>query len=244
MKVLLLAAGYGTRLYPLTKYIPKALLPIKGKPVVEYIIEKLFKAGLKDIYTVTNARFYKDMQEWSCKFDKISKINIEIINNETTSYKDKLGAVGDIKFVIDKKQINDDLFVIASDNFFDFDLKGFIKFTKKHKFPLLGTVELKNSTLLSHYGVVKTKEDNTVLTFQEKPKHPKSNLIATGMYFFPGNSLELIERYLKKENTSDNLGCLIKWISENYKVYAYPFKGHWYDIGSSKGYNDAVNFSK
>lgn len=239
MKVLLLAAGYGTRLYPLTKNIPKALLPIEGKPVIEYTIERLNKYNqIDDIYIVTNDRFFPKINEWKDTFISENNSSIEVINDNTNSDENKLGAVGDIGYILDKKNITDSVLVIASDNLFEFGLNDFFKAARDFsKCVTIGTVDFSsNKKAISKYGVVKLDSDNRVIEFEEKPDNPASNLVAIGLYYFPEETLSLISKYLREGNNPDNTGYLIRWLCENYKVYAHKFPCKWYDVGSFEGY--------
>lgn len=240
MKILILAAGYGTRLYPLTKDVPKALLPIKGAPVIEYILENLKDVNSEKIYIVTNDRFAFRFKRWLQNLDSKNitelKDKIEIVNDRTTSDEDKLGAIGDINFVIQEKNINDDLMVLAADNLFNFDLSNFVAFSKENESPTIGITTLENKNLVSQYGVVELDTENKIKRFKEKPENPSTNKVAIGIYFLPRISLSLIKEYLRKGNNPDAIGFLIRWTCENYRVYCYNFEGKWFDIGSKEGY--------
>jgi len=240
MKVLILAAGYGIRLYPITKDISKVLLPVKGKPVIEYIVEKLEYINVNGIYVVTNDRFFSHLEEWvngvKRSNSKISNF-IEVINDCTISENDKLGAIGDVDYVIKNKKIQEDLLIIAGDNLFEFGLNEFISFSQRNsKYPTIGITSLDSKKLASQYGIVKIDENNHVKEFEEKPINPKSNLVAIGIYYFSLESLYLISEYLEEKNNPDAMGYLITWFCKNYEVYSYSFLGQWYDIGSLERY--------
>lgn len=240
MKVLILAAGYGTRLYPLTKNIPKALLPVNGTPIIEYILINLKNINLEKIFIVTNDQFCDKFKNWIQNINnseiKELKDKIEIINDNTTSDEDKLGAIGDIDYVIKEKEVNDDLMILAADNLYNFKLSDFINFSKKDNYPTIGITSLENEKLVSKYGVVQVGKNNKVKSFEEKPEMPPTNKVAIGIYFLPQCSFILIEKYLNERNNPDAIGFLIEWMCKNYEVYCYDFKGKWIDIGSKEGY--------
>ncbi len=241
MKVLVLAAGYGTRLYPLTKNTPKVLLSVKGKPVIKHIIEKLENhENITDIYVVTNNKFFPNLEKWKNNLDSKIKNTISIINDNTYSEKDKLGTVGDINYVLQRESIKASLLIILGDNFFEFKLDYFLKDSKQYDnlHPEVAVIDFsKRAESVSKYGVVKLDDNNRIIEFEEKPKYPNSTLVAAGIYFFPLNSLKLIPEYLNSGNNPDNVGYLIKWLCENYKVYAHRFDyDKWHDIGSVDTY--------
>ncbi len=232
MDAIILAAGYGTRLYPLTLNKPKPLLGVAGKPMMEHIIDKLEEISLNNIYVVTNSKFYTNFKEWSNNFK--SRVPIEIINDGTLSNEDRLGAIGDVNFVINKKKINDDIIVIAGDNLFEFPLKGILNLFKKMKSTTIALYNVKDIKLATLYGVVAIDDNSKIIDFQEKPKQPKSTLISTGVYFFPKKAISLIKEYVKKSTNADKTGSFIQWLYNKEKVYAYVTNKPWYDIGDKK----------
>ena len=182
MDAIILAAGYGTRLYPLTKDRPKPLLNISGKPMIEHIINKLEKADIiNKIYIVTNDKFEQHFIKWLHNFD--AKKSIEIVNDNTKSNKDRLGALGDIHYTIKIKNIKEDIIVIAGDNLFELHLNGVINMFNKRKHNVVVLYDVKDMELAKNYGVVGVK-NNIVVNFEEKPTKPKSTLVSTGIYLF------------------------------------------------------------
>jgi glucose-1-phosphate thymidylyltransferase len=240
MKALVLAAGYATRLYPLTKDYPKPLLKLGSKPIIDYIIEKLdLLDEIDEIIVITNSRFFSHFSKWS-KSVRVNK-KISLIDDLTKSLSDKLGAIGDMDFAIQNKSIKDDLMVIGGDNLFDDSLKGFLSFAKsKTKSPVLGAYNIGNKTDAKKYGVLKLNKENKVINFQEKPSAPKSTLVAMCLYYFPKSKLALIKEYLGKKNKQkDATGLYIDWLRRRVAVYGFVFGGRWYDIGDHKFYNEA-----
>ncbi|MCH8329459.1 MAG: nucleotidyltransferase family protein [Nanoarchaeota archaeon] len=230
MDAIILAAGYAVRLYPLTENTPKPLLKVAGKPIVEHIINKLEELDIiNKIYIVTNDKFEQNFIEWLHNFD--AKKSIEIINDRTKSNDDRLGALGDVRYVIDTKKITDDIAVIAGDNIFEFSLNDVIDLFKKKESNIVVLHDVKNLELAKQYGVVEVK-DSTVINFEEKPAQPKSTLISTGIYLFPKETLPLIKKYIDDGNSPDKTGSFIEWLHKRDKVYAYVTDKPWYDIGN------------
>ncbi|MFH0913282.1 MAG: nucleotidyltransferase family protein [Candidatus Omnitrophota bacterium] len=245
MKALILAAGYATRLYPLTREYPKPLLKVGQRPIIDYIIDKL--QGLEEIdeiIVVTNSKFMPQFKKWRLSL-KIKK-RISLIDDLTSSHKDKRGAIGDMHFVINKKRLKDDLLVIGGDNLFDGGLEGFLSFVKNNPHPVIGAYNIRDMRQARRYGVIKLDRKNRIIDFKEKPKNPKSTLIAMCVYYFPKKRIGLIEEYLKSRvNKHDATGFYIDWLRKKAPVYGFVFDGCWYDIGDHKFYDQAKkNFLK
>tara|TARA_Y100000310_G_C20650770_1_gene799292 strand:- start:1232 stop:1963 length:732 start_codon:yes stop_codon:yes gene_type:complete len=237
MDVVILAAGYATRLYPLTYNTPKPLLKVAGKPIVEHIISKLEELDdINNIYLVTNDKFEQNFAEWSSNFN--SKKPIEIINDKTKSNDDRLGALGDINHAINAKKIDNDFMVIAGDNLFEFSLQDVINLFEGKKSNIIALYDVKDLELAKHYGVVETEND-IVAGFEEKPYNPKSTLISTGIYLFPKKTIPLIKQYIDEGNNLDKTGSFIEWLYKIEVVYAYITDKAWYDIGNFEQLEEA-----
>jgi glucose-1-phosphate thymidylyltransferase len=240
MKALILAAGYATRLYPLTKEFPKPLLEVKDRPIIDYILDKLDAvASIDEIFIVTNSKFISFFRKW-VKSVKSSK-KITLVDDLTKNNQDRLGAIGDINFVIKNKKVCKDLLVVGGDNLFSGPLKGFLDSAKKNiRSVNIGLFKLKHKIDASRYGVAKLNKQNKVVSFEEKPKHPKSCLVAMCLYFIPGNLLGLSKKYAQeKSKQADATGGYIAWLKDTVDVYGYIFKGSWFDIGDYKYLNAA-----
>ncbi len=240
MKALILAAGYATRLYPLTKEYPKPLLEVKGRPIIDYIVDKFKNIPVIDeIYVVTNSKFIRVFRRWAKALESPKKITL--IDDLTKNNRDRLGAIGDIDFVIKKKGIKEDLLVIGGDNLFNGRLKGFLDFSRRHHgAPCIGLYRLKKRKDAGRYGVAKLNSRKAVISFIEKPKHPQSCLVAMCLYYMPKDSLGLIKEYMRNnKKQADTTGGYIAWLKGRVDVYGYVFKGYWFDIGDYKYLNAA-----
>lgn len=242
MDAIILAAGYATRLHPLTLSKPKPLLEVAGKPMIEYIIKKLEELDtINKIYIVTNSKFSKTFLEWLHKFD--AKKSIEIINDGTKNDKDKLGALGDMNYVINTKNIENDIIIIAGDNLFDLSLHEVVSIFEKKKHNVIVLHDVKDVELAKNYGVVGIN-NNIIVNFEEKPVSPKSTLVSTGIYIFPKKTLSLINKYIEQGNNPDKSGSFIEWLHKRDVVYAYVTDKKWYDIGSLEQLEKANKYFK
>lgn len=232
MKALVLAAGYATRLYPLTLDQPKPLLKVGGKPIIEYILDKIYEIEKIDqIYIVTNNKFKNNFDEWLKNYN--SKRPINIINDGTLSNDDRLGAVGDINFVIKQENINDDLLVIAGDNLFEFSLTKLTDIKNQKNSAVMAVMDLKDPKLIANrYGNIIIDQDNKIINFEEKPAEPKSSLAASATYLFTKEALVEVNNCLRENPNLDAPGNLIIYLINKQPVYAYLVEGKWFDIGS------------
>ena len=242
-KALILAAGYATRLYPLTLSIPKPLLKITGKrTVIDFIVGDLIaSAALDEIVVVTNHKFHADFSAWAQR--RRSRVKITVLDDGTRSNEDRLGAIGDIYYAVKKRKITDDCIVIGGDNLFDRGFKNFLKFALTHKpFASLGLFDIRDKKEATRFGVVSIDKKARVVDFQEKPAKPKSTLVATCLYYFTARTLELLEKYVNDRSTSkDAPGNYIRWLLGQDAVYGFTLKkGHWVDIGHFDSYKEVV----
>ena len=240
MKAVLLCAGYGTRLYPLTKNQPKPLLPVGGRPILDYLLEKVEEIpGVDQVYVVTNDKFFPHFKQWAKERSK-AHLAIEAVNDGTQSEEERLGAIGDLFFLIQKFQLREEVAVFAGDNFFDFSLKDFARFAVSHRPHVsLGVVDLKEIRLASQYGIVRVDGEGRVLEFIEKPKEPPSTLASTGIYWIPKESIDFLDRYIQEGHNADRLGDHMAWLLKVDRLYAYRFEGDWLDIGDLDSYRKA-----
>ena len=237
MKAIILAAGYATRLYPLTLNTPKALLPINEKPIIDYIIDEINTiSAVDEIYVVTNHKFADDFTKWA-KNSKSSQ-SIVVIDDGTTSEENRKGAIGDISFVIDEMNIDDDLMVIAGDNFFTYSLKDYYNFYKEKDKDCVCVKVWEEESSLNQFGIALLDESGKILDIEEKPEHPKSNTVVFATYMYQKETVPMFQAYLAEGNKPDAPGNFPAWLYKKQDVYAYTFDGECYDIGTPESYRE------
>lgn len=237
IKLLVLAAGYATRMYPLTADTPKPLLEVGGKPILEHILEKVKDIKeISEILIVTNHRFHHQFRVWLNHYQHPKKI--KLVDDGTISNETRLGPVGDINFVLKEEEINEDLLVIAGDNLFGFSLKDFLKFYQKKNNSILALRDLKDPHKIKNkYGTAMLEESKVTL-FQEKPSQPRSSLAATACYIFSQDDLKLVEQSIER-GKADNPGDLVRYLVKESEVHGFVFDDHWFDIGSFESLEEA-----
>ncbi|MGH2064892.1 nucleotidyltransferase family protein [Aerococcus sp. L_4] len=236
MKAILLGAGYATRLYPLTKYKAKPLLEVACKTITDHIVEKIVEVPeVDEIIIVTNNKFAHQFEEWVEQADY--DMEFTVVNDGTLTNETRLGAIGDIQFVINQLQISDDLLVLAGDNLFEFSLSEFVDFANEKNSDALAMYEEDNLPQLQRSGVAEVQQSNQLIVgFEEKPKEPKSNLSVPVFYVLKSSTIPLIDRYLSEGYNPDAPGNFIPYLIENKDTYAYVFEGKRYDIGTLESY--------
>lgn len=241
MKAIVMAGGFAKRLWPMTKDKPKPLLPVGGKPIIEYIMGEIEKVPeVEKVFITTNSRFEEHFREWLRDFHTGKETELVIEPHETEEK--KFGAIGALKFLIEQKDIKDDLLIVAGDNFFEFSLEDFVKFFRKKKAPVVAFYDLKDREAASKFGVADLNGKGKIVSFEEKPEKPKSTLVSTGCYLFPKNVLEKISEYLEDGNNRDAPGHFVKWLSGKTRVFGFTFEGKWFDIGSFESLKEADKY--
>jgi len=228
VKAIILAAGYATRLRPLTETNAKELLPVGGRPIIDWIIDRIHGvADVDAVHVVTNARKAPWFREWGEGRD------VTIHDDGTTSNDDRLGAIGDMQFAVESGGLaGDDLFVIAGDNLFEFSLSDMVTFWRtKGLASAVAVRDVGSAELASRYGIVDLDPDDRITAFVEKPERPPSTLAATATYLYHREHVPLIRRYLDDGNPPDQPGRFVAWLQDREPVYAYRFEARWYDIG-------------
>jgi glucose-1-phosphate thymidylyltransferase len=235
VKALVLAAGYATRLRPLTDTWSKELLPVGGRPIIDWILDAVAGvAAVDEVHVVTNARKAPAFREWAASRSD----HVRVHDDGTTSNEDRLGAVGDLRFVIEQASIDDDMLVIAGDNLFDFSLAEFAAFWdgKRGRGSAASAVAVRDvgtRELASRYGIVALDDDARVTEFVEKPEDPPSTLAATATYLFDRSHVARVGEYLDAGNAHDQPGRYVAWLQAREPVYGWLFAEPWYDIGDA-----------
>ena len=237
MKALILAAGYATRLRPLTDTRAKELLPVGGRPIIDWILDGIRRVEeIDSVHVVTNARKAPWFATWAGGRDVV------LHDDGTTSNDDRLGAIGDLAYVLDRVAGDDDWLVIAGDNLFEFSLPAFV--SSWHGAGVASAVAVRDvgsRELASRYGIVALAPDQKIVDFVEKPADPPSTLAATATYIFHRSHLALVATYLAEGNSPDQPGRFVGWLQAREPVYAWTFEDAWYDIGDEGQLLEADN---
>ena len=240
MKSIVLAAGYATRLYPLTLNRPKPLLPVAGRPMLEHVLAAL--APVRDInhvYIVTNARFADQFEQWARTQGSHAPFPCTVVNDGTTDDSNKRGAIGDIHFVLETQGVDDDLVIIAGDNLFSEPLAGFGEYCRQRHAPVLGVYDVGDLEQIKKYNAISTDADGRITFFEEKPAQPRSTLTGIALYYYPRQTLPLIRQYVAEGNNPDQPGRLVQWMYTRTPFYTWRVPGLWFDIGSKETLEEA-----
>jgi glucose-1-phosphate thymidylyltransferase len=239
---LVLAAGYATRLRPLTDRVAKPLLPLAGRPMLDYLHDKIAAVDeVDELHVVTNSRFAADFDAWAEAGDR--PLPVVVHDDGTTSNEDRLGAVGDIRFVLDQAGLEgEDLLIVAGDNLFEFELADLVRFWReKGGGSAVGVHDVGDLELAKQYSVIELDEDDRVTYLEEKPDEPRSTLAGIAVYLYPAQHAGLVREYLDEGNSPDQPGRFVVWLYPRVPVYGYRFPGGWLDIGDRHQLLDADN---
>jgi len=241
MNVLILAAGYATRLYPLTLTKAKPLLEVAGRPMIEWVLDNLTPVPeIETVYVVTNNKFADDFRAWAERYQKRgTKLRLKVINDGSKDDADKLGAIGDIKLVIDRESLaNNDLIVVAGDNLFSEPLADFAAQARGSE-ATLATYDVGNLEAIKKYSAITTDAEGTITSFEEKPTDPKSTLTGIALYYFSRATVPLFSTYIAAGNNPDQPGRFIQWLYQRKPVKTFQIGGTWFDIGSKETLEEA-----
>jgi len=230
MKCIIVAAGYATRLYPLTENFPKPLLEVQGKPILDWLIEDI-ENDIEEFVVVTNHKFYEHFLNWA------KNKKVRVIDDGTSTNETRLGAVKDIELAA--KDIDTDCLVMAGDNILDFSLEDFIEYTKKKDTSCVMCHEENNLKALQKTAVITTDENDLITSYEEKPVEPKGNLAVPPFYFYKANDLKRISEALEEGCAYDAPGSFAAWLSHKTNMHAYKMPGKRYDIGDLNSYKQA-----
>jgi glucose-1-phosphate thymidylyltransferase len=247
MKLIILAAGYATRLYPLTLTQPKPLLAVAGKPMIEHVLDNLATIhSIDHAYVVTNAKFVDHFQKWAEAYRHPQlRFGFTVVNDGSTDDSNKLGAIGDMHLVMTKYEITDDIIVVGGDNLFSNDLWEFGEFCRQKNAPVLAVYDVGDLKEIKKYNAIEIEEEGRIVFFEEKPAQPKSTLTGIALYYYPRSSLPLIHQYIEEGNNPDQPGRLVQWMYKRVPFYTWKVPGIWYDVGSRETLEEANEvFSK
>jgi glucose-1-phosphate thymidylyltransferase len=232
MKAVILAAGYATRLYPLTLDRPKALLPVGGRPMLDRLVEQLEGVdGLDEVYVVTNSRFAGAFRDWAAGR---SGLPVRIVDDGTVDEESRLGAIGDLDLTIRDAGLHEDLLVLAGDNLFSESIAPFPAFALAKGGAALGVYDVGDLDSIRRYSVIELDADDRVTRLEEKPDEPRSTLAGIALYFYPRAVLAYVAEYLAEGNNPDQPGRLVQWLYPRTPVYGWRVPGRWYDVGSKE----------
>ena len=241
MKAVILAGGYARRMWPLTKNRPKHLLPVAGRPMLDYVMDSLESIpDLEEIFLSTNMRFQGQFKKYLDGVNTKKKLRLFI--EDTRSEEEKLGSVGALGYLIRESGLDDNLLVIGGDNIFGFEMTDFIEYFYSKKANTIALYDLGNREKARLYGVVHIDDDNRIIDFHEKPADPQSTLVSTACYAFTRKGMRSILRYLEEGNDPDKMGHFIEWLYRHDDVYGFVFTGVWFDIGSLESYEAADRY--
>ena len=230
MMAVITCAGYASRLWPLTKDTPKPLLEVKGRPILEHIINRVLELPeVGRICIVTNDRFYGRFTDWLSR--KQFPVPVKVINDGTRENDDRLGQVGDIHFALESENPSGDLVVLAGDNLFNFSLLPAYELLRKTGQAVNPVWESGSYEAARESGSVVLGDDGSFMDFMEKSPSPKSTLLSLGIYFFPAHKIPLIRRYIEENNNPDKMGYFITWLMKHEKVFGHVYLEKWFDIG-------------
>lgn len=233
MKCLILAAGYATRLYPLTENFPKPLLKVGEKTILDWLVDDIHTSGLVDEYVViSNHKFAQHFEEWA----KTKNQKITVVDDGTDTNETRLGAVKDIQFAIDTLKLDTDMLVIAGDNVLDFSLTKFAAYAQKKGTSCIMRYFEPDTKKLMKSGVVSIDENDKVLCMQEKPENPASNWCCPPFYYYSKNDAKLLQKGIESGCGTDAPGSYIAWLCTQTTVHAMEMPGSRYDIGNLESY--------
>jgi glucose-1-phosphate thymidylyltransferase len=240
MKAIVLAGGYATRMWPITRHRPKMLLPVGESTVIDGIVDELEGDDrISEIFISTNEAF---AGEFETHFAERGTDKITMSVEDTSDEDEKFGVVGALAQLVDREGLGDeDLLVIAGDNLFGFNISEFIDHFKEYDDPTLAAYDVGDLEKAKSYGLIQVEGDE-IVDFQEKPDDPKSTLVSIACYAFPADAIRFDE-YLSGDNNPDEPGWFIQWLVDQGSVRPFSFDGIWYDIGTADSYLEAVEFA-
>ena len=234
MKCLILAAGYATRLYPLTENFPKPLLDVGGKTILDWLVDDIHTAGLVDEFVViSNHKFAHHFEKWAAT----KTMKVTVVDDGTDSNETRLGAVKDIQFAIDQLGLDDDMLVIAGDNVLDFTLTKFLAYAKEKNTSCIMRYYEPEEKKLTKCGVVEIDENDRIVSMEEKPAAPKSHWCCPPFYYYTKADAKLVAKGIEAGCGTDAPGSYIAWLCTQTPVFAMEMPGKRFDVGNLESYN-------
>jgi len=238
MHAIVLAGGYATRLWPITRHRPKMLLPVGERTVIGIILDALEQEDrIDDVYVSTNEAFAETFDSY-LEDSEYGKAQLSI--EETTAESEKFGVIGALAQLVEREELTEETLVIAGDNLISFDISEFLDAFDAAGEPTLAAYDVGSYERAGEYGLVELNDDGEVTDFQEKPDAPNSTLVSVACYGFPSETLPKLQDYLAADNNPDEPGWFIKWLQQRETVQAFCFDEAWFDIGTPASYLDAV----
>ena len=234
MKCLILAAGYATRLYPLTENFPKPLLQVGEKTILDWLVDDIDTAGMADEYVViSNHKYAHHFEDWA----KTKSMKVTVVDDGTSSNETRLGAVKDIQFAIETLGLDDDMLVIAADNVLSFSLTRFLRYAKEKGTSCIMRYYEGSQQKLTKCGVVQINEQDKILGMEEKPAQPKSNWCCPPFYYYTREDAKLVSKGIEAGCGTDAPGSYIAWLCTQTPVHAMEMPGKRFDVGNLESYN-------
>lgn len=239
MQCAILCAGFATRLYPLTETIPKHLLPVAGRPVLDYVVERLSAVGIDRGVLVSNRTFIDQFHRWAA--NQPLAANLQILDDGATSNENRLGSIGDLQFALTQGDMQEDFLVVNGDNLFTFALDGVLE-TFRRRGNTIGLYDVGSEAETAKMGVADCDPAGRVVGFREKPPVPQTTVASIGIYVYRAEVRSLVERYLAEGNSADKTGSFVEWLHREVPVFGHRIRadeGLWFDIGSHEQYDEA-----
>ncbi len=241
MIAIALCAGFATRLYPLTRDFPKALLEIRGQPILEDLVSQLAATKrVSEIVIVSNSRFFERFCAWRDVAAKLFPgVQIDVLDDGALDNENRLGAVGDLGFAVERRQIGDSALVTAGDNLFRFSIERFLDDYFENPRNLVLVYREEDHRCLRRTGVAEIGPDSRLLRLQEKPANPISDWACPALYILDARALSRVDRFMAQAPETDAPGHFIAWLAEREPVFTHEMKGRRFDIGNMESYRDA-----
>lgn len=232
MICIILAAGYATRLYPLTENFPKPLLKVGDKTILDWLLDDIEESkSVSEYVVISNSKFAAHFKKWAVE----KPYKITVVDDGTSTNETRLGAVRDVQFAIDKLGIKDDILLIAGDNVLDFSLCEFIEYAKKKNASSVMRYFETETIKLQKCGVLSMGDNDKIVSMAEKPERPLSHWCCPPFYFYKAEDIQ-IEKAISEGCGYDAPGSYVGWLCQKTDVFAMEMPGNRYDIGNLASY--------